>query len=148
DNRIYVTNIDSTVDDIDIITYFSKFGEIEKKDLELKCSIRLELIHKKKNAFITYINEEDAISALSSPTKNVLGKGDIHIELWKSKKEQKQEIKQNIESIYKDYNLKIKLPKSKIINEKSIFNCFKNCGQIYSIYIQKQKQFSTITVFI
>ncbi|EDR26606.1 hypothetical protein EDI_118380 [Entamoeba dispar SAW760] len=47
-----------------------------------------------------------------------------------------------------DYNLKIKLPKSKIINEKSIFNCFKNCGQIYSIYIQKQKQFSTITVFI
>ncbi|GAB1226031.1 hypothetical protein ENUP19_0274G0020 [Entamoeba nuttalli] len=96
-NCIYVTNIDSTVEDIDIIAYFSKFGEIEKKDKKIKCFFRFEPIHKKKNVFITYINEEDAIKAVNSPTENVLGK-DIHIELYKSKKEKAQEKKENIAS--------------------------------------------------
>ncbi|BFU20893.1 RNA recognition motif domain containing protein [Entamoeba histolytica] len=137
-NCIYVTNIDSTVEDIDIITYFSKFGEIEKKDKKIKCFFRLEQTLKKKNGFITYINEEDATKALNSPTENVLGK-DIHIELYKSKKEKAQEKEENLTSLYKNYNLKIKFKKRNKVTRKSISNYFKGCGKIYSIYIQMNK---------
>ncbi|GAB1221162.1 hypothetical protein ENUP19_0068G0013 [Entamoeba nuttalli] len=146
-NCIYVTNIDSTVEDIDIIAYFSKFGEIEKKDKKIKCFFRFEPIHKKKNVFITYINEEDAIKAVNSPTENVLGK-DIHIELYKSKKEKAQEKKENIASLYKDYNLKIEFKKRSKLTRKSISKYFKGCGKIYSIHIQMHNQVPTGTVFI